>query len=251
LLAGKALEIDPVAAMFPSGWGEQVLHVLISSYAATAFAVAGIHAVYLRRTPGDPFHRTALATVLPVAMAAALLQPISGDLSARRIAVTQPVKLAAFEGHFKTRRRAPLQLGGLPDVDTGTTPGAIELPGGLSLLAFHDLDAEVRGLEDFPRERWPDPPKVHLAFEVMVALGAVTFVAADGAAALSWHASPLVFEELTGRAWSLPLHVATGLAATGAFWALITRGFTRARPLAAAQVTMIVRGWGVPVPAGA
>jgi len=77
-----------------------------------------------------------------------------------------------------------------------------------------------------------------------IAAGAVTFIAAAGAAALSWHESPLVFEGLTGRAWSLPLHFATGAAATGAFWALITRRFTLARPLAAAQVTLIVLGWG-------
>jgi cytochrome d ubiquinol oxidase subunit I len=186
LLAGKALEIDPVAAMFPAGWGEQVLHVLISCYAATAVAVAGIHAFYLRRTPGDPFHRAALATVLPVAMVASLLQPFSGHLSAQRIAVTQPVKLAALEGHFKTQRRAPLRVGGFPDVVTGTTPGAIEIPGGLSLLAFNDLDAEVRGLEAFPRERWPDPLKVHLAFDVMVALGSLMAALSLGTALLWW-----------------------------------------------------------------
>lgn len=206
LLAGQAGEIDPVAAMFPAGWGEQVLHVLISSYAATAFAVAGIHAFHLRRTPGDPFHRTALATVLPVAMAAALLQPISGDLSARRIAVTQPVKLAALEGHFKTQRRAPLRVGGFPDVATGTTPGAIELPAGLSLLAFHDPDAEVRGLEDFPRERWPDPLKVHLAFEVMVALGSGLAALSLTAGALWWRRRSLPTQPALLRAltWAAP-----------------------------------------------
>jgi cytochrome d ubiquinol oxidase subunit I len=157
--------------MFPPGWAEQVLHVLVSSYAATAFAVVGVHAFYLRRAPADAFHRAALSTALPLAVVAALLQPLSGDLSARRIAVTQPVKLAALEGHFETSRRAPLRIGGLPDAATATTPWAIDIPAGLSLLAFHDPDAEVRGLLDFPRDRWPDPLKVHLAFEVMVALG--------------------------------------------------------------------------------
>jgi len=104
-------------------------------------------------------------------MVAALLQPVSGDFSARRIAVTQPVKLAALEGHFRTGRRAPLHLGGLPDAAAAETRWALELPAGLSLLAFHDPDAEVKGLLDFPRDRWPDPLKVHLAFQVMVALG--------------------------------------------------------------------------------
>ncbi len=171
LVLGRAEGIDPVAAMFTPGWAEQVLHVLLSCYAATGFAVAGIHAAFLRRAPLDPFHRAALRVVLPVACAAALLQPLSGDLSARRIAVTQPVKLAALEGHFRTERRAPLRLGGWPDAAAGETRWALELPAGLSLLAFHDPDAEVMGLLDVPRDRWPDPLKVHLAFQAMVGLG--------------------------------------------------------------------------------
>jgi cytochrome d ubiquinol oxidase subunit I len=180
LVLGRAEAVDPVAAMFTPGWAEQVIHVLLSSYAATAFAVAGIHAWFLRRAPSDPFHRAALGVVLPVAVVAALLQPVSGDFSARRIAVTQPVKLAALEGHFRTERRAPLRIGGLPDVAAAETRWALEFPAGLSLLAFHDPDAEVKGLLDFPRDHWPDPLKVHLAFQVMVALG--TFMA--GLAAL-------------------------------------------------------------------
>ena len=205
LLAGRATHVDPVAAMFPPGWAEQVLHVLVSSYAATAFAVVGVHAFYLRRAPADAFHRAALSTALPLAVVAALLQPLSGDLSARRIAVTQPVKLAALEGHFETSRRAPLRIGGLPDAATATTPWSIDIPAGLSLLAFHDPDAEVRGLLDFPRDRWPDPLKVHLAFEVMVALG--TGLAGLGlvVAALWWRR-----RALPTRRWLL-----TALAAAG------------------------------------
>jgi cytochrome d ubiquinol oxidase subunit II len=101
-----------------------------------------------------------------------------------------------------------------------------------AFLAAVYLTVEARGelQEDFRRRA--------------IAAGAVTFLAAATAAALSWRESPLVFEGLTARAWSLPLHLATGLAATGAFWALLTRRFTLARPLAAAQVALIVLGWG-------
>jgi len=182
LVLGRAEAVDPLVAMFPAGWAEQVVHVLISSYAATAVAVAGIHAWFLRRAPTDPFHRAALGVVLPVAVLASLLQPVSGDFSARRIAGTQPVKLAALEGHFHTGRYAPLRLGGLPDAATAETRWALELPAGLSLLAFHDPGAEVKGLLDFPRDTWPDPLKVHLAFQVMVGLG--TALAALSAAVL-------------------------------------------------------------------
>jgi cytochrome d ubiquinol oxidase subunit I len=171
LLSGRATDVDPIAAMFPPGWGNQVLHVLLSCYAATGLAVAGIHAWFLRREPSHAFHRAALGIALLVGGGAALLQPLSGDLSARGLAVHQPVKLAAMEGHFHTRRGAPLHLGGLPDADAAVTRWAIEIPRGLSLLAFHDPDAEVKGLLDFPRDRWPNVRNVHLAFQVMVGLG--------------------------------------------------------------------------------
>jgi cytochrome d ubiquinol oxidase subunit I len=188
LLHGQATSVDPVAAMFPPGWAHEVIHVLLSSYAATGLAVAAIHAFHLRREPGNAFHRSALAIALGVGGAAALLQPFSGDFSARQIAVTQPAKLAAAEGHFHTQRGAPLHVGGLPDAETGTTRFAIEIPSGLSLLAFHDPRAEVKGLDAFPRDTWPNVVHVHLAFEVMVGLGTLLAALAATAALLAWRA---------------------------------------------------------------
>ncbi len=186
VVLGQATGVDPVAAMFPPGWQHEVLHVLLSSYAAAGFAVAGVHAFFLRRDAGSAFHRAALAIALSVGGVAALLQPLSGDLSARQIAVTQPLKLAALEGHFVTGRGVPLHLGGLPDADAAVTRWSIDLPRGLSLLAFHDPGAEVKGLLDFPRDRWPDPLKVHLAFQAMVALGSAMAAVALIGLALAW-----------------------------------------------------------------
>jgi cytochrome d ubiquinol oxidase subunit I len=65
----------------------------------------------------------------------------------------------------------PLVIGGLPDMDKRETRYAIRIPGGLSFLAFHDLNAEVKGLNEFPRQDWPHVPIVHTAFQVMVGLG--------------------------------------------------------------------------------
>jgi cytochrome d ubiquinol oxidase subunit II len=77
-----------------------------------------------------------------------------------------------------------------------------------------------------------------------VAAGAVVFLAALAAAIASWWDAPLVFAGLTARPWTLPLHAATGAAAVGAFWALLTRRVEAARIFAAAQVALIVAGWG-------
>ena len=168
---GRLVGIDPLAAMWSPAWATQTLHVLISCYQATAFAMAGIHAAMLLRHPASTFHRKALGIALPLACATALLQPLSGDLSAKHLAQHQPVKLAALEGHFHSSERAPLRIGGWPDEYLATTRWAIEIPGGLSFLSWGDPDRLVRGLEEFPRSEWPPVAATHLAFQVMVGAG--------------------------------------------------------------------------------
>jgi cytochrome bd ubiquinol oxidase subunit I len=175
---GRAVNIDPVAAMLNPMAFSQTLHMTIAAYAATGFLVAGVHAFMLLRERENVFHRRALAIALVVGGVAAVLQPLSGDLSARAVALTQPVKLAAMEGHFQTEPRAPLRVGGLPDEEKRETRYALEIPAGLSLLSFHDPDAVVQGLNDFPRELWPNVTIVHLAFQVMVGLGTLMMLAA-------------------------------------------------------------------------
>ena len=81
---------------------------------------------------------------------AALLQPLSGDFSARQVAREQPVKLAAMEGHFRTERGAPLDIGGWPDEEARETRYAIQIPHGLSLLAFHDFERRGEGSGRLP-----------------------------------------------------------------------------------------------------
>jgi cytochrome bd ubiquinol oxidase subunit I len=168
---GQIVDLDPIAGMLNPSTFQQALHMLLASYAATGLAVAGIHAGILLRRPDVAFHRHALVLALIVGAPAAILQPLSGDISARTVAQYQPAKLAALEGQFETERGAPLRIGGWPDVDERRTRFALEIPYGLSLLAFHDPNAEVKGLEAFPRDQWPPVAPVHLAFQIMVGTG--------------------------------------------------------------------------------
>ncbi|HEY9014638.1 MAG TPA: cytochrome ubiquinol oxidase subunit I, partial [Gemmatimonadales bacterium] len=171
LVGGRPVNVDPIAAMLNPMAFQQTLHMTLAAYAATGFAVAGLHAFLLLFDRTNAFHRRALSAALVLGAPAAILQPISGDLSARSVAAQQPVKLAAMESHFETMSGAPLTIGGFPDLNTGETRYAIRIPYGLSLLAFHDPKAVVRGLNDFPRDQWPNVAVVHTAFQIMVALG--------------------------------------------------------------------------------
>jgi cytochrome bd ubiquinol oxidase subunit I len=171
LVAGRPVNVDPIAAMLNPMAFQQTLHMTLAAYTATGFAVAGIHAFLLLFDRTNAFHRRALTAALVLGGPAAILQPISGDISGRSVAVSQPVKLAAMESHFETTAGAPLIIGGFPDKHTGEVRHAIRIPYGLSLLAFHDPHAVVKGLKDFPRQDWPNVPIVHVAFQIMVALG--------------------------------------------------------------------------------
>jgi cytochrome bd ubiquinol oxidase subunit I len=175
LVDGKFTNIDPIAAMMTPAAFPQCLHMTLAAYAATGFAVAGIHAAMLLRDRKNSFHRHALAIALLVGAPAALVQPLSGDISARYVAKQQPVKLAAMEAHFETMRGAPLTIGGIPDENARRVKYAISIPKALSFLATHDFNAEVKGLNDFPRDEWPSVAITHLAFDIMVGLG--TFMA--------------------------------------------------------------------------
>ncbi len=168
---GRAVDIDPVAALLSPAMVAEGLHMTLAAYAATGLLVAGIHAVLLLKDRENLFHRRAMAISLVVGGAAALLQPLSGHHSAQVVAETQHTKLAAMEGQFRTERRAPLRIGGLPDPKTQTTPYALEIPAALSILAYNDPNAEVKGLEEFPVENHPPVRVVHIAFQIMVACG--------------------------------------------------------------------------------
>ncbi len=178
---GRATNVDPFAAMANPAAFTETLHMTLAAFAAVGFAVAAIHAWCLLKDRENLFHHHAFAIALAVGGLASLLQPLSGDLSARHVARHQPVKLAAMEGQFKTERGAPLRIGGWPDEAAEETRFALEIPAGLSLLAFHDPRAEVAGLDAVPPVDRPPVLVVHLAFQAMVACGtAMALVSAIG-----------------------------------------------------------------------
>lgn len=168
---GVVADADPVAAMMNPAAGAQVAHMIVAAYLVTGFLVASAYAVERLRGRDTPYHRRAMTLGLVMALAAAPAQAVVGDWAARVVAETQPVKLAAMEGQFRTEARAPLRLGGIPDEGSGRTRFALEIPGGLSWLAYRDPDAVVRGLDDVPASDRPPVAIVHLAFQIMVALG--------------------------------------------------------------------------------
>jgi cytochrome d ubiquinol oxidase subunit I len=171
IVDGKIADIDPITAMLNPASFHEVVHMTFAAFVATGFMVAAVHAFFLLRDRSSPFHRAALGLALAVACISTPLQILSGDLSARAVARLQPAKLAAMEAHYRTKAGAPLVIGGIPQDQTMTTDYALEIPRGLSLLTAHDPNASVVGLEEFPRDQWPNVRLVHWSFDIMVGSG--------------------------------------------------------------------------------
>ncbi len=168
---GEYLNIDPIKAMFNDAWFSQALHMSVAAFVATGFAVAGIHALMMLKGKNVAFHTRAFRIAAIFGAVAAILQPISGDISAKDVAKRQPAKLAAMEAHFHTEEKAPLIIGGIPNEKTGEVDYALRIPRMLSFLAHGDFSAEVKGLDQVPVQDRPPVAVTHYAFQVMVGLG--------------------------------------------------------------------------------
>lgn len=168
--------IDPIAAMFNDAWLSQAIHMTLAAFCATSLAVIGIHSFLVLKGVNKSFNKKAIKIALPFFLIASILQPISGDFSAKDIAKRQPEKLAALESHFETEKGASLIIGGIPNVAEGKVDYAIKIPKLLSFLAFGDFDAEVKGLNDFPKDERPPVLITHFAFQIMVGIGTLLFL---------------------------------------------------------------------------
>ena len=147
---------------------------------------------------------------------AAIAQPLSGDLLAKETAELQPIKLAAMEAHFETEKGAGLLIGGIPDEETGEVHWGLKIPYLLSILAKGDPSAEVKGLNDYPRELWPPVLVTHLSFQIMVGIGTILALASVLYGYLRWRRPQLLWSQRF--LWLLAVLTPTGFIAVEAGW---------------------------------
>ncbi len=174
LRGGEVVDVAPFEALFanPRLW-PQLLHMYLAAYLVAGFLVAAVYAFGWLRGRRGAYERAALLIPLTVACLAAPVQVVAGDWLARNTAEDQPIKLAAFEGLSKTTAGAPEHLGGW--YEDGEVRYGLKIPKLLSLLAYHDPDAVVRGLDTVPADDRPPVNVVRMSFQTMVGIG--TFLA--------------------------------------------------------------------------
>ncbi len=160
------------AALFNPSTLPRYFHTIVGALTTGAFFMMGISAYYLLKLKKqDLFAKKSLALSLIVATAVCLIQVSMGHWSAIQVAHTQPEKLAAMEGLYKSQAPAPLKLFGIVDEENERTVWAIELPAMLTLMTYGDLKTEVAGLDKFPKDERPPVALPFYSFHIMVGLG--------------------------------------------------------------------------------
>lgn len=176
-------------ALLLNPWGLwQYAHNMSGAVITASFVMAAVGAFYLL----EKKHLDAAKIFLRVGIVAGVLFSLlqlfpTGDRQGRMIALHQPSTLAAMEALFKTDTGAPIIVIGQPDTAQAKVDNPIVLPKMLSFLTYRRWEAEVKGLDAFPKDRWPDNILLlYYSYHIMVGLGTIFIAIMLVAAYLLW-----------------------------------------------------------------
>jgi cytochrome d ubiquinol oxidase subunit I len=212
---GLLYPTDWLAIVFNPSFPFRFAHMIVAAYLTTAFVVGGIGAFYLWRRRHVKHARIMLGMAMIMAVFVAPTQLVLGDLHGLNTLKHQPAKVAAMEGLWETQRGAPLVLFGWPDQEAQETRYAIEIPKLSSLILTHELDGEVKGLKDWPREDHPPVAWVFWTFRIMVGIGMLMIL--TGVMALVLYFRKRLFDTPWFQYWCMAL-TPSGFIAVLAGW---------------------------------
>ncbi len=150
----------------------EILHTIPSGYILSSFFVMGVSAYHLLKKRNVKFFTKSFNIALILGLISSLFVAAEGDLHGKDVVKTQPEKFAAMESFWETQSKAPIYLFSIPDEKNEKNKIEIgKIPGLLSILAFGDINAEVKGLKEFPKNERPPVFLTSFAFKGMVGLG--------------------------------------------------------------------------------
>uniref|UniRef100_I2Q2G4 Cytochrome bd-type quinol oxidase, subunit 1 n=1 Tax=Desulfovibrio sp. U5L TaxID=596152 RepID=I2Q2G4_9BACT len=244
---GRA-ELGSFLEVVTNGYGwNAFMHTVTGAWALAGFFVVGISAWHLLRKHHVDFFTKSFRVGAAFALVFSLLVAVVGHRQGNIVAEVQPTKLAAMESHWDTEKGAPMYLLAIPDpANERNSVQFGRIPAILSLMAFNDPSAVVKGLKDFPKEDRPPVTLTFASFRLMVGLG--TLMILMGVLAFIARHQPVESTPKLLRAfvWAIPLPYL----ALQAGWAVaevgrqpwIVYGIMRTRdavsPLATSQVAI-------------
>ena len=168
---GQFVPVSWFEIIFNPSFPYRLVHMVLAAYLTTAFAIGAAGAYRLLRDESDVASRRMFSMAMWMAAIVTPIQIFAGDLHGLNTLKHQPAKVAAMEGHYETRRGAPLVLFAVPDDANETLRYTVEIPKLGSLILAHDVNAQVKGLKEWAREDRPPVAPVFFAFRIMVGLG--------------------------------------------------------------------------------
>jgi cytochrome d ubiquinol oxidase subunit I len=169
---GRA-ELESFSAVVTQPWAIlEFIHTVSAAYILSAFFIMGISAYHLLKKQYMEFFTKSFRIALVFGLIFSIIEIGEGHLHGSDLADKQPTKLAAMESHWETQKNAPIYLFAIPDEkDEKNMVQIFPIPDALSMLAYHDPNAEVKGLKDFPANERPPVLISFISFRLMVALG--------------------------------------------------------------------------------
>jgi cytochrome bd ubiquinol oxidase subunit I len=189
VLPGGQIALKSFWAFLLNPWAIwQYAHNMNGAVLTACFVMAGVGAFYLITRQHEEQAKLFVRVAVIVGAISSVTQLFpTGDRQGKMLAEHQPVTLAAMEGLFQSEDGAPIALIGQPDVEKRRLDNPILIPRVLSFLTYQRWEARVRGLEEFPREDWPDNIEIlYYAYHIMVGLGTFFIAIFLGAAFLLW-----------------------------------------------------------------
>jgi len=167
---GKIVLSNFSQALLNSSTVIRFFHTVMASWMTCAIMIAGIAGYYVRKRLHGETAKMMLKIGIILFAVTPLIQLSLGHLHAIQVIETQPEKAAVMEGLFETTKGAPLYLAGYVDEQNEKTYG-IYIPRMLSILYNFNLNSEIKGLREFPKDNWPPVNLVFQAYHVMVGVG--------------------------------------------------------------------------------
>ena len=202
---GRAELTDFAAVIFQKFAIVKFVHTVSAAYTLAAFVVMGISAYHLLRKHQVKFFTRSFQIGLTFGLVFSFVVFILGDLNGVVVAQKQPTKLAAMESLWETQKRAPVYMFAWPDPENERNAVEIgRIPGLLSFLVLHDINGEVPGLRDFPKDERPPVLITSFAFKGMVGLGCLFILLT----VVGWFKRKKLLESpgyLRIMMWSIPL----------------------------------------------
>lgn len=169
---GRAELTDFWAAVFNPSTMPRFYHTMDAALITGAFVMAGVSAYLILHNKEAELAKKSMKLAIIFGLIVSILEVFPfGHIHGQQVARTQPEKFAAIQGLYTTQSGAPVVFFAYPTTPPPELKATIKIPGLLSWLAFGDVHAPIKGINEFPPDEIPPLWLTFVSYHNMVLLG--------------------------------------------------------------------------------